>query len=145
MNLEIFQSLNHKINLLTIFIGLFVSFIIPLIVLGMVGEMMISGTGQITDTGYYLFLPSMALLGGFTATLLGSRTMKSAMVNGGFLGLVIVVVMGFVLGSLLLIYMNLVGALNSLFSSPLGTNLVADNASSISSVLKIVLQPFLII
>jgi len=91
MNLEIFQSLNHKKNLLTIFLGLFVSFIIPLIVLGMVGELMISGTGQITDTGYYLFLPAMALVGGFTATLLGSPTMKSALVNGGFLGLVMVI------------------------------------------------------
>lgn len=145
MNLEIFQRLNHKINLLTICIGLFVSFIIPLIVFGMVGEMMLSGTGQITDTGYYLFLPSMALLGGFTATLLGSRTMKSALLNGGFLGLVMVIIMGFILGTLFLIFMNFIGALSTVFGTPTTSNNVTDNTQVLASFLKIVLQPFLII
>ncbi|GAB6056528.1 hypothetical protein JCM15415_18440 [Methanobacterium movens] len=138
MNLDL-DSLNKKINILAIFTGLFVSFLIPVMGFIIYGDTILSGSGQITPMGYMFFLPSMALLGGLLAALLKSEDFVDGLVNGGFLGLVITIIMGFVGGTLILLFMLFMGNLSTLFAT--STTSVQNNINF----MRIILQPFLII
>lgn len=140
MDLELLDSLNKKINILAIFTGLFVSFVIPVMGFIIYGDTIMRGTGQITQMGYIFFLPSMALTGGLVDALLKSEDFVEGLVNGGFLGLVITIIMGFVGGTLILLLMLFIGNLATVFPT-----ISAGSAVENNNLIKIVLQPFMII
>jgi len=117
------ERLNSKINLLAVFIGLAVSVLVLILGSILYGSVAASGTMDLT-LYVCLALVTMVFFGGIVAGILGGNEFSDGVINGAFLSLVTVVIVGFVIGVAIFIAMGIIvtfaSALNSLGS--LGTS-----------------------
>jgi zinc-ribbon domain len=117
------QRFNSEINLLAVFVGLAVSVLVLILGSILYGSVAASGT---IDIYLYvgLVLVSMVFIGSIVAGIFGGHEFYDGALNGAFLSLVTLVIIGFVVGVAIFIAMGILAtfasALNSLGS--LGTS-----------------------
>ncbi len=141
-------KLNEKLNILAVFIGLVISLLL-LVLSPFFYGLVTSGTLSIIGF-IYLILLSMMFIGGFIASVIGCRTYSEGMVNGGFLGLVSIVNLGFVVGILSIIAVTIMSAISSALSSFGGsssstTSNPVSSATSALPMVELMLLPFLML
>ncbi len=107
---ELITKINKKINFTSIYIGLFISLIIPVIGFFLFGKSILLGQMPIINAAYYILLPMM-LFGGFIASLISSRKYSDGLINGGFLGLIFIFNLTLIIGILGFILMGVVGSI----------------------------------
>ena len=115
------QKINQSINILSVFIGLFISVLILIGGSLLFGSLMASGN---LDIGLYvvMVLYSMVLIGALFTGLLGSHEFKDGAINGFVMTLIIVIILGFLIGIIWFIAVGVTAAMASAFSStPIGT------------------------
>ncbi|MDD1775455.1 MAG: zinc-ribbon domain-containing protein [Methanobacterium sp.] len=125
---SLFNRLNREINILAIFIGLLVSVLVLFIGSSLMGMLV---AGKVVDIQLYIFLVLffMLFLGGLTAGLIGCNSIRSGLVNGGFLGLVFFVIVGIILGIYFFVAMGIASVIASAFSS-FGTSSASSYTNS---------------
>ena len=107
---KLITNINKKINLTSIYIGLFISLIIPVIGFFLFGNSILLGQMPIINVAYYIILP-MTLFGGFIASLISCNKYSDGLVNGGFLGLIFLFNLALIIGILAFILMAVVGSI----------------------------------
>jgi zinc-ribbon domain len=114
------QRFNNEINLLAVFVGLAVSVLVLILGSILYGSVAASGT---IDIYLYvgLVLVSMVFIGSIITGILGGHEFFDGAINGAFLSLVTLVIIGFVVGIAIFIAMGILATLASLFNS-LGTS-----------------------
>ncbi len=150
-NQNLIHRLNGKINILAVFIGLVISLIVLVLSPLFVG-LVTSGTLNIIEFAYLILLP-MVFIGGFIASILGSRTYSEGLANGGLLSIISLVNLGFVISVLMVAAAAIVSAISSAFSSFGGSSYPSTTSNSYLSnttsnplpILELILLPFLII
>ena len=141
--------INSKINLFGVYIGLAVSLLVLIIAPIFYGIFVSSGAIGIMGL-LYLVVLSMMLVGGFVTSILSCRTYSEGMANGGFLGLVSLINLGFVIGAVWFYAMAMVSQLSSVFGgySSTGSSSLSSTSTSNSSIVpiaEIILLAFLMI
>jgi hypothetical protein len=129
------NKINTKINVLAIFIGLFVSVLVLFIGATSFGGVVITGTDNSIIYIGMVFL-AMSFFGAVVTGLIGPKTIYDGSVNGAFLSLIVIVFSGFVVGIILFALIgvteSIANALHSAFgglasavptTSTLGSNL----------------------
>ncbi len=129
-NENLISRINNKINILAVFLGMIVSILVLF-----VGGVLFSGLSQTLSVFVYLelVLLAMAFLGSIITGLFGSKTVYEGSVNGGFLTLVILVLIGLMAGILFLAIMGMAGALSSLGSGTTSGALSSLNPTTSSA------------
>lgn len=115
------QKINQSINILSVFIGLFITVLVLIGGSLLFGSLMASGN---MDIGLYIVmvLYSMVLIGAFITGLIGSNEFKDGAINGFVMTLLIIIILGFLIGIIWFIAIGVSAAMASAFSStPLGT------------------------
>jgi hypothetical protein len=121
---------NNAINLLAVFIGLGISVLVLILGSFLYGGIVAKGAiDLITYVG--LVLVTMVFLGSIVTGIIGCRDFYDGAANGVFLSLIALIIIGFVVGVALFIYMGYVSAIASAFSS-LGTS-AASSTSAVSN------------
>ena len=117
--------------MLAVFIGLGVSCIVLIIGSLVFGAIVASAS---LDISIYIgvVLVFMALFGGITTGIVGGQDFKDGAINGFFMSLVALVILGFIVGLFLFIAMGVTASLSSAFSS-YSTTAPSSMGSSTSS------------
>lgn len=116
---------NDEINLLSVFIGLAISCIVLIVGSALFGSIVASAS---LDLSIYvgLVLVAMVFLGGTATGIVGCHEFKDGAMNGIFMSLVTLVILGFLVGFVLFIAMGITAAMSSAFpyasTSSLGTS-----------------------
>ncbi|CDG65096.1 MAG: hypothetical protein PWQ15_1721 [Methanobacterium sp.] len=128
---NLISQINDEINLLAVFIGLGVSCIVLIIGSLVFGAIVASAS---LDISIYIgvVLVFMALFGGITTGIVGGQDFKDGAINGFFMSLVALVILGFIVGLFLFIAMGVTASLSSAFSS-YSTTAPSSMGSSTSS------------
>jgi hypothetical protein len=110
------QRFNSEINLLAVFVGLAVSVLV--LILGSILYGSVAASGTIDIFVYVsLVLVSMVFIGSIVTGILGGRELYDGAINGAFLSLVALIILGFVVGVAVFIAMGIAAALASAFNS----------------------------
>lgn len=152
-------KLNHKINILGVYIGIAISLLVLVVASILYGILVASGKLSIMGFVYLVSL-SMMFIGGFVTSIICCRTYSEGLTNGGFVGLVSLVNFGFIAGILWFVAMAVMGAIANAFGSlggPSAGSSIANassnyspanstfSAGSVLPMVEIILLPFLII
>lgn len=143
---NIISRFNDEINLLAVFIGLSVSCIVLIIGSVLFGSIVASAS---LDLSIYvgLVLIAMVFCGGITTGIAGCREFKDGAMNGLFMSLIALVILGFVVGVVIFVAMGITAAIASAFkpyastaasSSSLGTSSTTSNSNSFDFVFNII-------
>ncbi|KUK72734.1 MULTISPECIES: zinc ribbon domain-containing protein [Methanobacterium] len=129
---NLISQINDEINLFAVFIGLGVSCIVLIIGSLLFGAIVASAS---LDISIYIgvVLVFMALCGGTTTGIVGGHDFKDGAINGFFMSLVALVILGFIVGLFLFIAMGITAALSSAFSSYSSAATSSSLGSSTSS------------
>jgi len=129
-NENIISRMNSKINILAVFLGMIVSILVLF-----VGGVLFSGLSQTLSVFVYLelVLLAMTFLGSIITGLFGSKNVYEGSINGGFLSLAILVLIGLMAGILFLAIMGVAGALSSLGSGTTSGALSSINPTTSSA------------
>ena len=118
-----FGKINVHINFVAVFLGSIISILILFI-----GALLFSGVVASGSTIVSLYVGlvvlAMAFLGSIVTGILGCKNVYEGYINGGFLGLMIIVFVGFVIGVFLFVFIGI-------FASALGQ--YASTASTTSN------------
>lgn len=125
--------INKKINLFSVFVGLVVTVLIFILGSLSFGWVIMS---KIMNPAFYLYLLlfSMLFVGGLVTAVIGSKNINEGMVNGGFLGLFSLIILGFVFGVIFLILMGITSAIASAFSTIGATTTPTTTTSSMPAI-----------
>ncbi len=147
MEKGLIQVFNDKINFLAVFIGLGVSCIVLIIGSLLFGSVVASAS---LDLSIYvgLVLISMVFFGGITTGIVGCEDFKDGAMNGLFMSLVALVILGFVVGVFLFVAMGITAAIASAFkpyassaassTSSLGASSTTSSSNSFDFVFNII-------
>jgi hypothetical protein len=126
-------SINGKINLLAVFIGLFVSVVVLFI--GAISFGGVITTGIDNSTFYIgIVLLAMSFFGAVVTGLIGPKTLYEGSVNGAFLSLIIIILSGFMLSIVLFVFIGITESItNALHSAFGGLASTATQSSNIGS------------
>lgn len=150
---KLLSRLNRKVNLVGIYIGLAVSLLVLLITPVFYGIFVSSGALSLVGL-LYLVLLSMMLVGSFIASILCCKTYSEGITNGGFLGLIAIINMGFILGAVWFSAIAIVSQMASAFSSfggssssPVSSSTLpsSGSAGSVLPLAELIILPFLMI
>ena len=144
---NLLSRLNSKINLFGVYVGLAVSLLVLLIAPVFYGIFVTSGAIGFMGL-LYLVLLSMMLVGGFITSVLSCRTYSEGMANGGFLGLVSLINLGFVMGAVWFYAIAMLSQLASAFggySGSTGSSTTTASSGSMLPVAELILLAFLMI
>lgn len=121
------NRINDEINLFTVFIGLGVSCIVLIIGSFLFGSIVASAS---LDISIYiaLVLIFMVFLGGTATGIAGCREFKDGAVNGMFMSLIALVILGFVVGVIIFIAMGITASIASAFK-PYASSAVSSTSS----------------
>ena len=137
--------LNSKVNLVGVYIGLAVSLLVLIIAPIFYGIFVSSGAIGVMGL-LYLVVLSMMLVGGFVTSILSCKTYSEGMANGGFLGLVSLINLGFVIGAVWFYAMAMVSQLSNAFGGLSSTaSSTSTSNSSIVPIAEIILLAFLMV
>ena len=144
--------LNRKVNLVGIYVGLAVSLLVLLITPVFYGIFVSSGALSLVGL-LYLVLLSMMLVGSFITSILCCKTYSEGMANGGFLGLIALINIGFILGAVWFSAIAIVSQMASAFgsfggsSSPVSYSTLpsSGSAGSMLPLAELIILPFLMI
>lgn len=152
---NVFGKFNNSINLIGVYSGLAISLLVLIIAPVFYGLFVASGVFGFFGL-LYLVVLTMMIVGGFSTSVLCCKTYSEGMINGGFLGLVALINLGFIIGALwftavtvISLITNAFGGLNVLDSTD--SSFIPDSSSGVSSpgldlpIAEIVLLPFLMI
>jgi hypothetical protein len=117
---NIIKRVNTKINILAVFSGLIVTILVLILGAFLFGGIIISNSFDVTIY-ITLLLLSMTFLGAILTGIIGCKNFNDGIINGGFLSLVTLVFLGFVLGVVLFVLMGIAASLASSLSSSLGS------------------------
>ena len=122
-NESFIDKMNSQINLVAVFIGSIISILILFI-----AALLFSGVVASGSTFVWLYLGlailAMAFFGSIVTGYLGCKNLYEGYINGAFLGLMIIVFVGFVIGVILFVFIGI-------FASSLGP--YASTASTTSN------------
>lgn len=144
MDKSLLSRFNDEINLFTVFIGLGVSSIVFIIGSFLFGSVVASAS---LDVSIYigLVLIVMVFCGGTATGIAGCEDFKDGAVNGLFLSLIGMVILGFVIGVILFITMGITAAMSSAFgsysstsASSLGTTSTTSDSGSLDFIFTII-------
>lgn len=154
---KIFGRLNNKINLTGVYAGLAISLLVLIIAPVSYSLFVVSGAFGIIGL-LYLVLLTMMLLGGFSTSILCCKTYSEGIANGGFLGLVAIINLGFLIGAFWFAAIAVISQIASMFSpfgssDSSGSSFLPDTSSSSSTaasgsylpIAEIIALPFLMI
>ena len=139
--------INSKVNLVGVYIGLAISLLVLIIAPIFYGIFVSSGAIGITGLLYLVAL-SMMFVGGFITSVLCCRTYSEGVVNGGFLGLVSVINLGFIIGAIWFTAVAVISRMSSIFGgsyASTGSSALPSTTSSMLPVAEIILLPILMI
>ncbi len=129
---NLINHINSRINLLAVFLGLAVSLIILFIGGIFYGSLLASGTlNLIVFAGLVLF--SMSFIGGIVTGLLGNDDPSDGLINGGFLSLILLINLGFVIGVIWLIFIAVSSYLASALQAYTGGLISPSNVGNSTS------------
>ncbi len=127
------NRINSRINLLTVFIGLAVSIIVLFIASIFYSSLVASGTLDLIIF-IALILFSMTFIGGIVTGLLGNDNFSDGLINGGFLSLILLINLGFIIGLIWLIFIvvssYLTSALQTYTGGLISTSNFVNNTST---------------
>lgn len=147
MEKGLIKVFNDKINFMAVFIGLGVSCIVLIIGSLLFGSVVASAS---LDLSIYvgLVLISMVFFGGITTGIVGCEDFKDGAMNGLFMSLIAMVIMGFVVAVILFVVMGITAAIASAFkpyaataassTSSLGTSSTTSSSNSFDFVFNII-------
>jgi Predicted membrane protein len=150
---NLLSRLNRKVNLVGIYVGLAVSLLVLLITPVFYGIFVSSGALSLVGL-LYLVLLSMMLVGSFVTSILCCKTYSEGMANGGFLGLIALINMGFILGAVWFSAIAILSQMASAFSSFGGSSSSSVSSSTLPSsgsagsvlpLTELIILPFLMI
>ena len=131
------NRINSRINLLAVFLGLAVSVIVLFIGSIFYGSLVASGTLNLIAF-IALILFSMTFIGVIVTGLLGNDNPSDGLINGGFLSLILLINLGFIIGVMWLIFIvissYLTSALQTYTGGLISTPSVINNTSQSNSV-----------
>ncbi|BDZ71456.1 zinc ribbon domain-containing protein [Methanobacterium petrolearium] len=132
MDKSLFTRLNDEINLFSVFIGLGVSCIVFIIGSFLFGSIVASAS---LDVSIYVsqVLIVMVFCGGTATGIVGCEDFKDGAINGLFLSLIGLVILGFVIGVMLFITMGIAAAMSSAFGSYSSTSASSLGTSTVTS------------
>lgn len=150
-NRNLINRLNDKINILAVFTGLVISLLILVLSPSLYG-LVTSRTLDMMDF-IYLILLSMVFIGGFITSVIGCKTYSEGLVNGGFLGLVSLVNLGFVIGVISIVAVAVINVMSGIFGgsssypSTTGSSnpYLSNTTSNPWPLIEIFLLPFLML
>ncbi|MGO9387501.1 MAG: hypothetical protein ACLPWD_05555 [Methanobacterium sp.] len=129
---NVINHINSRINLLAVSLGLAVSLIILFIGGIFYGSLLASGTlNLIVFAGLVLF--SMSFIGGIVTGLLGNDDPSDGLINGGFLSLILLINLGFVIGVIWLIFIAVSSYLASALQAYTGGLISPSNVGNRTS------------
>ncbi len=123
------NNINNRINLLAVFLGLAVSLVILFIGSVLYGSLVASGTINLISFAA-LVLFSTLFIGGIVTGILGNQ--DDGFINGGFLSLVVLVILGFVIGVLWLIFMGVASSVSNVLHAYTGSLSTGNSISNTS-------------
>ena len=143
------DRLNSKINLVGVYAGIAISLLVLLIAPVFYGIFVSSGALGIIGL-IYLVLLSMMFVGSFVTSILCCRTYSEGVANGGFLGLVSIINLGFIVGavwfSAVAVVSQIASAFNSFGGSSSSSTLPSSGSTgSMLPLTELILLPFLMI
>ena len=124
---------NNRINLLAVILGILVSVIVLFIGTVLYGSLVASGSlSLIMFISLVLF--SMSLIGGVITGILGSDNASDGMINGGFLSLILLINLGFIVGVVWFVFVGVASSfansLNTYASGALSSSTALNNTST---------------
>ena len=152
----ILGRLNGKINLIGVYIGLAISLLV-LIITPIFYSIFVASRAIGLIGLLYLVLLSMMFVGSFVTGILWCKTYSEGIANGGFLGLVSIINLGFLIGALWFAAVAIISQIANMFSSfgstSSGSSFLPDTSSSSSAAApdsflptaEIIMLPFLMI
>ena len=135
--MNLINRINSRINLLTVILGLMVSIIVLFIASIFYGSLVASGTlNLIVFAALILF--TMTFIGGIVTGLLGNDNPSDGLINGGFLSLILLINLGFIIGVIWLIFIAvssyLTSALQTYTGGLISTSNIVNNTSTSNTV-----------
>lgn len=124
-------KLNDKINILGVYIGIAISLLVLVVASVLYGVLVASGKLDVMGFVYLVSL-SMMFIGGFITSIICCRTYSEGLTNGGFVGLVSLVNVGFIAGILWFVAMAVMGAIAHAFGSLGGSSAISPISSTSS-------------
>jgi hypothetical protein len=106
------ERFNSQINLLAVFAGLAISTLILILCSFLYGSVAVSGAIDLTIY-IGLVLVTMVFVGGITTGIVVCRDFEDGMINGLFMSLIALTILGFILGIILLITMGIAASIAS--------------------------------
>lgn len=106
------ERFNSQINLLAVFAGLAISTLVLILCSFLYGSIAVSGAIDLTIY-IGLVLVTMVFVGGITTGIVGCGDFEDGMINGLFMSLIALTILGFILGIILLITMGIAASIAS--------------------------------
>lgn len=106
------ERFNSQINLLAVFAGLAISTLVLILCSFLYGSIAVSGAIDLTIY-IGLVLVTMVFVGGITTGIVGCSDFEDGMINGLFMSLIALTILGFILGIILLITMGIAASIAS--------------------------------
>ena len=129
---NLINHINSKINLLSVFLGLAVSIIVLFIGGIFYGSLLASGTlNLIAFVGLVLF--SMSFIGGIVTGFLGNDDTYDGLINGGFLSLILLINLGFIIGVIWITFIAVSSYLTNVIQSYTGGLISSFNVANNTS------------
>lgn len=151
--LSVLGRLNGKINLIGVYIGLVISLLVLVITPVFYSIFVNSGAFGIMGL-LYLVLLTMMFVGSFITGILCCNTYSEGIANGGFLGLIAIINLGFMIGALWFAAVAIIGQIANTFNSGsyTGSSFLPDSSSTSTAssgsflpTAELILLPFLMI
>jgi len=138
------EKMNNHINLVAVFLGSIISILILFI-----GALLFSGVVSSGSTIISLYVGlvvlAMAFFGSIVTGILGCKNINEGYINGSFLGLLIIVFVGFALGVVLFVFIGIFASIFNSLSSFASAASTTPTTGSIFSWINFVEAIFLVI
>ena len=143
-NESLVEKINNHLNLVAVFLGSIISILILFI-----GALLFSGVVSSGSTIISLYVGlvvlAMAFFGSIVTGILGCKNINEGYINGSFLGLLIIVFVGFALGVVLFVFIGIFASIFNSLSSFASAASTTPTTGSIFSWINFVEAIFLVI